>query len=234
MDSQHNRASGKSAKPQEAEDTATSFTVGKPLQLKQSKASQMDDVLSWTRKDRNPVAWSDNSSYLETDDLHDSSRLQITWNGDNNETQSNHSEGSESSGSNSTNNDTQSLLHFKKSLQTDPLKRYKADITTTEAKSSLVYHKRMARQYSAKERTPEQTEMRRRNTEAARVSRAKVKMAEQLMQDEANDLSTVNTAYKQEIASLLTYANELSRRLGMRTVGLKIVERVGRRTSNIA
>ncbi|XP_053665560.1 uncharacterized protein LOC128714708 [Anopheles marshallii] len=238
MDSQHNRASRKSAKPQEAEDTATSFTVGNPLQLKQSKASQnreiearMDDVLSWTKKNRKSAAWSDNSSYLESDDSCDSNRLQIAWNGDNNETQSNHSEGSESSGST---NDTQSMLHFKNSLQSHPLKRYNAVITMTEAKIPLIYHKSMARQFPSKQRTPEQMEMRRRNTEAARVSRAKMKMAELLMQKEANELSTANLTHKQMIASQLVYANALSKLLDMQSVDLKFFERVGQRKGNSA
>ncbi|XP_052898096.1 uncharacterized protein LOC128304894 [Anopheles moucheti] len=239
MDSQLNRASGKSAKLQKAEDTASSFTVGKPLQLKQTKASQngeieerMDDVLSWTKTNRKSAAWSDNSSYLESDDSCDSSRLQIVWNGDNQETQSNHSEGSESSGSNSTNNDTRSILHFKNSLQTHPLKRYNAAITSAEAKISLIYHKSMARQFPTKERTPEQMEMRRRNTEAARVSRAKMKMAELLMQKEANELSTTNATHKQMIASQLVYANELSKLLDNQSVELKFFERVGQRKGN--
>ncbi|XP_052898476.1 uncharacterized protein LOC128305184 [Anopheles moucheti] len=243
MDSQLYRASGKSAKFQEAQDTSTSFTISNLLQLKQTNASQngeiearMDNVLSWTGKDRKPAVWSDNSGYSESDDSCDSRRQDIVWTGDNHETQSNHSDGSGSSGSNSTNNDTRSILRFENSLQTNPLKRYNAAITDAEArdKISLFYHKSMARQFPTKERTPEQMEMRRRNTEAARVSRTKVKMAELLMQDEANELSTTNAFYKQMIASQLVYANELSKRLDMRAVELNIFERVGRRTSYMA
>uniref|UniRef100_A0A182PDP8 eIF-4F 25 kDa subunit n=1 Tax=Anopheles epiroticus TaxID=199890 RepID=A0A182PDP8_9DIPT len=73
----------------------------------------------------------------------------------------------------------------------------------------VVYHKSMARQFPAKDRTPEQMEMRRRNTEAARISRAKSKMAEMMMEKEATELSTVNTSIKRMIASQLAYANEL-------------------------
>ncbi|XP_052898473.1 uncharacterized protein LOC128305180 [Anopheles moucheti] len=235
MDSQLYRASGKSAKFQEAQDTSTSFTISNLLQLKQTNASQngeiearMDNVLSWTGKDRKPAVWSDNSGYSESDDSCDSRRQDIVWTGDNHETQSNHSD--------STNNDTRSILRFENSLQTNPLKRYNAAITDAEArdKISLFYHKSMARQFPTKERTPEQMEMRRRNTEAARVSRTKVKMAELLMQDEANELSTTNAFYKQMIASQLVYANELSKRLDMRAVELNIFERVGRRTSYMA
>ncbi|XP_052898471.1 uncharacterized protein LOC128305178 [Anopheles moucheti] len=235
MDSQLYRASEKSAKFQEAQDTSTSFTISNLLQLKQTNTSQngeiearMDNVLSWTGKDRKPAVWSDNSGYSESDDSCDSRRQDIVWTGDNHETQSNHSD--------STNNDTRSILHFNNSLQTNPLKRYNAAITDAEArdKISLFYHKSMARQHPAKERTPEQMEMRRRNTEAARVSRTKAKMAELLMQDEANELSTTNAFYKQMIASQLVYANELSKRLDMRAVELNIFERVGRRTSYMA
>uniref|UniRef100_A0A182SAH8 eIF-4F 25 kDa subunit n=1 Tax=Anopheles maculatus TaxID=74869 RepID=A0A182SAH8_9DIPT len=67
--------------------------------------------------------------------------------------------------------------------------------------------------------------MRRRNTEAARISRAKLKMAELLMEKEASELSTANTAFKHMIASQLVYANELRKMLKMSSVEFNYFKR---------
>ncbi|XP_049298394.1 uncharacterized protein LOC125771633 [Anopheles funestus] len=216
MASHNDGTSRKTAKLHETEDTTPSFSIENLLQLKQSKPSQNRDidVISSMTTNRKTSTLSDNSSYLESDDSCDSGRLQIAW-----------------SGTNSTSNDAQSMMFYSNSLRSHPLKRYNALISMTDAKIPIVYHKSMARQFPTIERTPEQMEMRRRNTEAARVSRSKMKMAELLMQQEANELSTANTTHKQMIASQLVYANTLSKLLDMQPVELKFVERVGRRNS---
>uniref|UniRef100_A0A182YTJ3 BZIP domain-containing protein n=1 Tax=Anopheles stephensi TaxID=30069 RepID=A0A182YTJ3_ANOST len=161
----------------------------------------------------------------------DSGRLRIAWDADNNETQSNHSEGSESSGANSSINGAQALMQLKSSLEPRPLKRWSAVVTLKNTKIPVVYHKSMARQFPSKERTPEQMEMRRRNTEAARLSRAKMKMAEMMMEKEASELSTANAAIKHKIASQLVYANELRKMLEMSSVELSFFRRVGHRNN---
>ncbi|XP_050075452.1 uncharacterized protein LOC126562898 [Anopheles maculipalpis] len=236
-----NRKTGKSAKTQKAEDTVPILNIGKPLQLKQSKARQNIGMEMLSKKlqhstttTRSSTARSDSSSYMDSEDSCDSSRLQIAWDADNNETQSNHSERSESSDANSFNYDTQALMHLKSSLETRPLKRWGAAVTLQNGKIPLFYHKSMARQFPTKERTPEQMEMRRRNTEAARLSRAKMKMAELMMEKEATELSTENTGIKQMIASQLVYANELRKLLNKSSIEFNYFKRVGNRNSDFA
>uniref|UniRef100_A0A182MQH8 Uncharacterized protein n=1 Tax=Anopheles culicifacies TaxID=139723 RepID=A0A182MQH8_9DIPT len=123
------------------------------------------------------------------------------------------------SDNNLTNNDDQSISLLKNS--TDPLKRYNALLELTDAKIPVVYNKRMVRKFPTKDRTPEEVEMRRRYTESNQIFRSRIKMAEHLMEKEANELSTANTAHKHMIASQLVYANELSKLLDMRPVDLK-------------
>lgn len=51
------------------------------------------------------------------------------------------------------------------------------------------------------DRTPQQLDKRHRNNEAARVSRAKSRMAEAVMQKQAAELEAANTSIKKTIAS---------------------------------
>uniref|UniRef100_A0A182Y8W3 Uncharacterized protein n=1 Tax=Anopheles stephensi TaxID=30069 RepID=A0A182Y8W3_ANOST len=209
---------------QKAKETVPVLSVLDPLLLKQFKAGQLGGT----------TARSDNSSYFESDDSCDSGRLQLACDGDNSETQSNHSEGSESSGANSSTNGAQMLMQVKSSLEPRPLKRWNAVITLENAQIPIVYHKSMARQYPSKDRTPEQVEICHRNTEAARLSRAKTKLAELMMEKEASELSTANTAIKHMIASQLVYANALRKLLDMSSVELSFFKRVGHRNSEDA
>ncbi|XP_050075517.1 uncharacterized protein LOC126562954 [Anopheles maculipalpis] len=221
-----NRKTGKSAKTQKAEDTVPILNIGKPLQLKQSKASQNIGMEMLSKKlqhstttTRSSTARSDSSSFMDSEDSCDGSRLQIAFN---------------SRKSNSSNYDTQALMHLKSSLEPRPLKRWGAEVTLQNGKIPLFYYKSMARQFPTKERTPEQMEMRRRNTEAARLSRAKMKMAELMMEKEATELSTENTGIKQMIASQLVYANELRKLLNKSSIELNYFKRVGSRNGDFA
>ena len=116
---------------------------------------------------------------------------------------------------------------MKKLHPSRPLSRWHSLVAANNEEIPIVYHKSMARQFPIKDRTPEQMEKRRRNTEAARVSRAKTKMAEIMMEKEASELNTANTSIKQMIASQLAYANELCKLLDMPAVELNTFKRVG-------
>uniref|UniRef100_A0A182WX33 eIF-4F 25 kDa subunit n=1 Tax=Anopheles quadriannulatus TaxID=34691 RepID=A0A182WX33_ANOQN len=170
------------------------------LREQQSKSFQKRDIeqllkaaLGCADSTQKYTPSSDTSSFLHSDDSNDSSRLLIASESDHSDTQSNHSEQSESSGTTftsttSTLNDSRSVTVMKKLHPSRPLSRWHSLVAANNEEIPIVYHKSMARQFPVKDRTPEQMEMRRRNTEAARVSRAKSKMAEVMMEKEASEL----------------------------------------------
>lgn len=68
----------------------------------------------------------------------------------------------------------------------------------------------MARKFpGAENRTPEQQAVRQRNTVAARQSRAKMRIMEEMLTHEAGDERTINEYMKERIAACFTYGNAL-------------------------
>ncbi|EAU77657.1 AGAP007170-PA [Anopheles gambiae str. PEST] len=221
------------------DDTVSKLYTGLSALQQQSKSFQKRDIeqllkaaLGCADSTQKYTPSSDTSSFLHSDDSNDSSRLLIASESDHSDTQSNHSEQSESSGATftsttSTLNDSRSVTVMKKLHPSRPLSRWHSLVAANNEEIPIVYHKSMARQFPVKDRTPEQMEMRRRNTEAARVSRAKSKMAEVMMEKEASELGAANTSIKEMIASQLAYANELCKLLDMPKVKLNTFKRVG-------
>lgn len=72
------------------------------------------------------------------------------------------------------------------------------------------YNANMARKFpGAENRTPEQQAVRQRNTVAARQSRAKMRIMEEMLTHEAGDERTINEYMKERIAACFTYGNAL-------------------------
>ncbi|EGK96633.1 AGAP013485-PA [Anopheles gambiae str. PEST] len=211
------------------DDTVSKLYTGLSALQQQSKNFQKRDIeqllkaaLGCADSTLKYTPSSDTSCFPHSDDSNDSSRLLIASESDHSDTQSNHSEQSESTLNNSRGDTIMKKLHPSR-----PLSRWHSLVAANNEEIPIVYHKSMARQFPIKDRTPEQMEKRRRNTEAARVSRAKTKMAEIMMEKEASELNTANTSIKQMIASQLAYANELCKLLDMPAVELNTFKRVG-------
>lgn len=78
------------------------------------------------------------------------------------------------------------------------------------------YNANMARKFpGAENRTPEQQAVRARNTVAARQSRAKMRIMEEMLTHEASDESTINEYMKERIAACFMYGNNLREILQM-------------------
>uniref|UniRef100_A0A8D8MRG9 (northern house mosquito) hypothetical protein n=1 Tax=Culex pipiens TaxID=7175 RepID=A0A8D8MRG9_CULPI len=72
------------------------------------------------------------------------------------------------------------------------------------------YNANMARKFpGAENRTPEQQAVRQRNTVAARQSRAKMRIMEEMLTQEATDERTINEYMKERIAACFMYGNAL-------------------------
>lgn len=83
----------------------------------------------------------------------------------------------------------------------------------------VVYHRNMAREFPGTEtRTPEQQIQRKRNTEAARQSRAKAKVLEQLVENESKEAHFENVNSKRILAAQHTYANLLLKQMNKEEV----------------
>ncbi|EAU77656.1 AGAP007171-PA [Anopheles gambiae str. PEST] len=214
------------------DDTVSKFYNGLCTLQQQSKNLQKRDIeqllkaaLGCADSIQKYTPSSDTSSFLHSDDSNDSSQLLIASGSD-------HSEQLESSGetftsTTSTLNDSRPVPTMKKLHPSRPLSRWHALVAVNNEEIPIAYHKSMARQFPVKDRTPEQMEARRRNNDASRVSRAKSKMAEQMMEKEASELDTANTSIKEMIASQLAYANELCKLLDMPSVQLSTFKRMG-------
>ncbi|XP_065088144.1 uncharacterized protein LOC135709682 isoform X1 [Ochlerotatus camptorhynchus] len=80
----------------------------------------------------------------------------------------------------------------------------------------MSYNKNMARKFPGAEcRTPEQQAVREKNTIAARQSRAKMRMMDEMLQQEASNEKTHNHYMKERMAGLFTYANVLRDKIGL-------------------
>ncbi|XP_063702354.1 uncharacterized protein LOC134832300 [Culicoides brevitarsis] len=91
------------------------------------------------------------------------------------------------------------------SLQLSLLDRYKIP-----SNIPVVYHKNMARQFpEAQGKTAQQKIQRKKNTEAARQSRAKAKILETIVESECRQAATENVNAKRMIATQRAYANTL-------------------------
>lgn len=78
------------------------------------------------------------------------------------------------------------------------------------------YNANMARKFpGAENRTPEQQAVRARNTVAARQSRAKMRIMEEMLTHEASDERTINDYMKERIAACFMYGNNLREILQM-------------------
>uniref|UniRef100_A0A1Q3EV52 BZIP domain-containing protein n=1 Tax=Culex tarsalis TaxID=7177 RepID=A0A1Q3EV52_CULTA len=76
------------------------------------------------------------------------------------------------------------------------------------------YNANMARKFpGAENRTPEQQAVRQRNTVAARQSRAKMRIMEEMLTQEATDERTINEYMKERLAACFMYGNALRRLL---------------------
>lgn len=79
----------------------------------------------------------------------------------------------------------------------------------------VVYHKNMARQFPETHgKTEQQKIQRKKNTEAARQSRAKAKMLETIVESECRQAATENVNAKRMIATQRAYANTLLKLMG--------------------
>lgn len=96
------------------------------------------------------------------------------------------------------------------SLQLSLLDRYKIP-----NQIPVVYHKNMARQFPESHgKTEQQKIQRKKNTEAARQSRAKAKLMETIVESECRQAATENVNAKRMIATQRAYANSLLRLIG--------------------
>ncbi|XP_053674298.1 uncharacterized protein LOC128724601 [Anopheles nili] len=162
---------------------------------------------------------------VDSDDSDDDGRLQIAWEEEQNTTQSTHSEESQSTETSSTRSSIGKSIQdtILKDLQLynrSPLNRWSSMITLQNHQLPIIFHKNMARNYPTVNRTPEQLETRRRNTEAARISRAKTKMAQRMMEKEAEELSVTNSAVKRVVAARLVYVNAINKLLNFPQIQL--------------
>ncbi|KAL1375022.1 hypothetical protein pipiens_017745 [Culex pipiens pipiens] len=82
--------------------------------------------------------------------------------------------------------------------------------TSGEYQVPVRYNANMARKFpGAENRTPEQQAVRQRNTVAARQSRAKMRIMEEMLTQEATDERTINEYMKERIAACFMYGNTL-------------------------
>ncbi|XP_058065721.1 uncharacterized protein LOC131215350 [Anopheles bellator] len=206
-----------------------------PIQQSECAGQRISDLLDWSRlrreaslvplssdrdqslEDKNADVSLQSAGTTSDDSVAEEGRLQITWDGE-------HSEGSSES----------NRRMLKSSLPGDMLTREtrKALVATSLGEMSLVYHGNMARKFPGLEnRTPEQQKQRQRNTEAARISRAKTKLLEQLVEKETQEVSTTNTRSKRMVAAQLVYVNTLADLLDLPRIRLKAFD--GHATDNI-
>lgn len=83
----------------------------------------------------------------------------------------------------------------------------------------VIYHKNMARQFpEAHGKTEQQKLQRKKNTEAARQSRAKAKILENIVESECRQAAMENVNAKRMIATQRAYANTLLNLLGTEEV----------------
>lgn len=116
---------------------------------------------------------------------------------------------SRSSSATSSNFDYQYLKYPKRSSSGDSIDQY------NYAGVPVVYHQNMARTFPGSEnRTPEQQEQRQKNTVAARYSRAKAKMIENIVERESVEAKQENLTSKRNIAARNVYANMMLELLG--------------------
>lgn len=116
---------------------------------------------------------------------------------------------SRSSSATSSNPDYPYLKYRKRNFSGDSLEQYNYPCVP------VVYHQNMARTFPGSEnRTPEQQEQRQKNTVAARYSRAKAKMIENIVERESVDAKQENFTSKRNIAARNIYANMMLRLLG--------------------
>uniref|UniRef100_A0A182IX64 BZIP domain-containing protein n=1 Tax=Anopheles atroparvus TaxID=41427 RepID=A0A182IX64_ANOAO len=171
-----------------------------------------------------------NTTTTSEDTSADGSRLQIAWESEHSETLSHQSECSESSEtmvSSSVASRASSGSSGKKTKlprtiigRRSATRRWTNLLASQNVEIPMVYHRNMARQFPAHERTPAQLEQRRRNTVAARLSRAKMKMAEILMEQEQEDVNAENISVKRAVAAKLVYANALRSLLELPSIQL--------------
>lgn len=99
-------------------------------------------------------------------------------------------------------------------LQLNMLDRYKIP-----SQIPVIYHKNMARQFpEAHGKTEQQKLQRKKNTEAARQSRAKAKILENIVESECRQAAMENVNAKRMIATQRAYANTLLNLLGTEEV----------------
>lgn len=116
---------------------------------------------------------------------------------------------SRSSSATSSNFDYPYLKYHKRNSSGDSMDQY------TYPGVPVVYHQNMARKFPGSEnRTPEQQEQRQKNTVAARYSRAKAKMMENIVERESVEAKQENFTSKRNIAARNVYANMMLRILG--------------------
>lgn len=97
------------------------------------------------------------------------------------------------------------IMSMSSAIQLNLLDRYKLP-----NQIPVVYHKNMARQFpEAQGKTEQQKLQRKKNTEAARQSRAKAKILETLVESECRQAATENVNAKRMIATQRAYANSL-------------------------
>ncbi|XP_052861600.1 uncharacterized protein LOC128268520 [Anopheles cruzii] len=215
-----------------------------PMQPSECAGQRISDLLDWSRlrreaslvplpsdrdqslEDKNVDLSLQSAGTTSDESVADERRLQISWDGE-------HSEGSSES-----NRSTVVSPAFRKrsrsvpytnrrmlkSLPADMLSKVtrKALVSTSLGEMSLVYHGNMARKFPGLEnRTPEQQKQRQRNTEAARISRRKTKLLEQLVEKETQEVSSTNTRSKRMVAAQLVYVNTLTDLLDLPRIRLK-------------
>uniref|UniRef100_A0A182X8P9 BZIP domain-containing protein n=1 Tax=Anopheles quadriannulatus TaxID=34691 RepID=A0A182X8P9_ANOQN len=213
------------AKPLDFDDTAKKFYKALSALQRESNNIQKEDIEKLLRSALGFAApdakctgsLHDTSSFLHSDD---NSRLHTTFESNkDSDTRSNHSEQSASTFTSTASTDLQNkrdggVTIMRKLHPSRTLYRWQSKLAGHHEEIPIVYHQNMARQYPATDRTPQQLDKRNRNNEAAPVSRAKSRMAEAVLEKEAEELEAANTSIKKTIASQLAYANELCTMLG--------------------
>ncbi|ETN59647.1 hypothetical protein AND_008783 [Anopheles darlingi] len=230
-------------------DSPTSSTASAEIMVRGSQ--QTSDTLDWSRLQREAALTSvslgeyepsleggnaTDVSLLSTGTISDDSaadegRLQIAWDG----TDEHSEDETESESGRST---VVSLaLPNRRSSRAAPYTNRRMVSTLMPSKTlpskvlegtkfPIVYHRNMARTFPGHEtRTPEQQRQRQRNTEAARISRAKTKLLEQLMEREMQDVAATNTNRKRMVASQREYVNRLAELLHLPRSTMKLIEK---------
>lgn len=102
------------------------------------------------------------------------------------------------------------IMSISPAIQFNLLDRYKIP-----NQIPMVYHKNMAREFpEAHGKTEQQKLQRKKNTEAARQSRAKAKVLETIVESECRQAATENINAKRMIATQRSYANTLLQLIG--------------------